>query len=57
MHAETNYFDNSNSKLKLYKIQNVNVIENGKLENEEDFAKDIAKAIEEAYLFSCYFGI
>ena len=31
------------------------VIENPKLENEEDFAKDIAKAIEEAYLFSCYF--
>ena len=26
------------------------------LENEEDFAEDIAKAIEEAHLFSCYFG-
>ena len=57
MHAKTNYFDNSNSKLKLYKIQNITVIENPKLESEEDFAKDIAKATEEAYLFSCYFGI
>ena len=27
-----------------------------KLENEEDVSKDIAKAIEEAYGFSCYFG-
>ena len=50
-------FDNSNSNLKLYKIQNVTVIENPKLENEEDFAEDIAQAIEEACLFSCYFGI
>ena len=57
MHAKTNYFDNSNSKLKLYKIQNITVIENPNLENEEDFVEDIAKAIEEAYLFSCYFGI
>ena len=57
MHAKTNYFDNSNSKLKLYKIQNVTVIENPKLENERDFAEDIAKAIEEVYLFSCYFSI
>ena len=56
-HAKTNYFHNSNSKLKLYKIQNVTVKENPKLENEEDFAEDIAKAIEEAYSFSCYFGI
>ena len=52
-----NYFDNSNSELKLYEIPNVTVIENHKLENKENFAKDIAKAIEEAYLFSCYFGI
>ena len=59
MHAKTNYqyFDNSNSKLKLYKIQNITVIENSKLENEEDFAEDIIKAIEEAYLFCRYFGI
>ena len=58
-HAKTNYryFDNSNSKLKPYKIQNVTVIENRNLENEEDFAKDTAKVIEEAYLFSGYFGI
>ena len=41
----------------MYIIQNVTIIENPKLENEEDFAQDIAKAIEEAYLFSCYFGI
>ena len=52
-----NYFGNSISKLKLYKIQNYTVIENPKLENKQDFAEDIAKAIEEAYLFSCYFGI
>ena len=51
------YFNNSNSKLKLYKIQNITVIENPKPENEEDFAEDIAKAIEEAHLFSSYFGI
>ena len=56
MHAKTNYFDNSNSKLTLYKIQNVTVIENLKLENKEDFAEDIAKTMEKAYLFSCYFG-
>ena len=49
------YFDNCNSKLKPYKIQNVTVIENPKLEN-EDVAEDVAKAIEEAYGFSCYFG-
>ena len=55
MHGKTNYFDNSNSKLKLYRIQNVSVIQNPKLENEEDVAED--KAIEEAYGFSCYFGI
>ena len=55
-HAKINYFDNSNSELKPYKIQNVPVIENPKLENEEDVAEDIAKAIEEAYGFSCYFG-
>ena len=54
---DTLYFDNSNSKLKLYKIQNITVMENPKLENEKDFAEDTAKAIEEAYLFSCYFGI
>ena len=42
---------------KLYKIQNITVIENSKLENEEDFAENIAKAFEEAYLFSVYFGI
>ena len=36
-----NYFDNSNSKLKLYKIQNVTVIENPKLENEEDFSEEL----------------
>ena len=56
MHAKTNYFDNSNSKLTLYKIQNVTVIENLKLENKEDFAEDIGKTMEKAYLFSCYFG-
>ena len=54
-HAKINYFDNSNSKLKLYKIQNVTVMENPELEN-EDVAEDIAKAIEEAYGFSCYFN-
>ena len=57
MPKPTIYFDNSNSTLKLYKIQNVTVIENPMLENEEDFAEGIAKAIEEAYLFSCHFGI
>ena len=41
----------------LNKIQNITVIENFKLDNEEDLAEDITKAIEEAYLFSCYFGI
>ena len=55
-HAKTYYFHNSNSKLKPYKIQNVTVIENPKLENEEDVAEDIAMVIEEAYGFSCYFG-
>ena len=55
-HAKTNHFDNSNSKQKLHKIQNVTVIENPKLESKEDVAEDTTKAIEEAYEFSCYFG-
>ena len=57
MHTKTNYFDYSTSKLKLSKIKNVTAIENPQLENDEDFAEGIAKAIEEACLFSCYFGI
>ena len=43
-------------KLKLCKIQIVNVIENPKLEN-KDVAENIAKAGEEAHGSSCYFGL
>ena len=40
----------------IYKIKNVTVNKNLKLENEEDFAEDIAKATVEAYGFSSYFS-